>query len=56
MLCVALSRATGEAVVVTDDRARLIRGLEERSGDRQVALRAFEASSVNSKGMDDGLG
>lgn len=56
MLYVALSRATGEAVIVTDDRAQLIRGLEERSGERQVALRAFEASSVKSKGMDGGLG
>ena len=56
MLYVALSRATGEAVVVTDDRARLIRGLEERSGERQVASRAFDANSVKAKAMDGGLG
>ena len=56
MIYVALSRATGEAVVVTDDRARLIRGLEERSGEAQVALIDFDASLVKAKGMDGGLG
>lgn len=56
MIYVALSRATGEAVVVTDDRERLVHALHERAGERQTALRGFDASSVKSKGMDGGLG
>lgn len=56
LIYVALSRATGEAVVVTDDRERLVHALQERAGERQTALREFDASSVKSKGMESGLG
>ncbi|MBN8805473.1 MAG: relaxase domain-containing protein [Sphingopyxis terrae] len=38
MLYVALSRAKGEAVVVTDDRERLVRAITERAGEKQVAI------------------
>lgn len=38
MLYVALSRAKGEAVVVTDDRERLVRAITERAGEKKVAI------------------
>ena len=38
MLYVALSRAKSEAIVVTDDKARLIRAIHERAGEKQTAM------------------
>lgn len=56
MLYVALSRATGEAVVVTDDRERLVHALQERAGERQTALALSNAEMVKAKVLDSGLG
>jgi len=48
MLYVALSRAKAEAIVVTDDRERLMRAIYERAGEKQIAMesttRDLEAS------------
>jgi len=56
MLYVALSRARSEAIVVTDDKARLIRAIHERAGEKQTAMEvsAPEATKTNSLGA--GLG
>lgn len=56
MIYVALSRATGEAVVVTDDRERLVHALHERAGERQTALALTNTERVKAKVMDSGLG
>lgn len=56
MLYVALSRAIGEAVVVTDDRERLVHALHERAGERQTALAITNTEMVKAKVMDSGLG
>lgn len=56
MLYVALSRATGEAVVVTDNRERLVGMLHERAGDRQTAVAISNTEMVKAKVMDSSLG
>lgn len=56
LLYVALSRATGEAVVVTDNRERLVHVLHERAGERQTALALSNTEMVKAKVMDSGLG
>ena len=56
MLYVALSRAKAEAVVVTDDKDRLVRAIYERAGEKQTAMTASTPEAGNLKGMDAGLG
>ena len=56
MLYVALSRAKGEAVVVTDDRERLARAITERAGEKQTAMAASVPEPSKSKAMGAGLG
>lgn len=56
MLYVALSRAKGEAVVVTDDRDRLVRAITERAGEKQTAMEATVPEPSKSKAMGAGLG
>ena len=56
MLYVALSRARGEAIVVTDDRDRLVRAITERAGEKQTAMVAAAPDSGKSKAMEAGLG
>jgi conjugative relaxase-like TrwC/TraI family protein len=56
MLYVALSRAKAEAIVVTDDKVRLVTVLQERAGEKQTAMgaRVPEAAKTNARGA--GLG
>lgn len=56
MLYVALSRAKGEAVVVTDDRERLVRVIAERAGEKQTAMAVSIPEPSKSKAMGAGLG
>ena len=56
MLYVALSRAKGEAVVVTDDRDRLVRAITERAGEKQTTMAAGGPEPSKSKAMGAGLG
>ena len=56
MLYVALSRARGEAVVVTDDRDRLVRAITERAGEKQIAMAAAAPEAGKSKAMGAGIG
>lgn len=56
MLYVALSRAKGEAVIVTDDRERLVRAITERAGEKQTAMAATIPEPSKSKAMGVGLG
>ena len=56
MLYVALSRAKGEAVVVTDDRDRLVRVIYERAGEKQTALEVNAPDAGKSKATGAGLG
>jgi len=56
MFYVALSRAKGEAIVVTDDRERLVRVLHERAGEKQAAITAAVSEPGKSKAMGSGLG
>jgi hypothetical protein len=56
MLYVALSRAKSEAVIVTDDRDRLVSAIYERAGEKQTALEADTSASGKSKVMGAGLG
>lgn len=56
MLYVALSRAKSEAVIVTDDRERLVAAIYERAGEKQAALEADSPASGKSKAMGAGLG
>lgn len=56
MLYVALSRAKSEAVIVTDDRERLVAAIYERAGEKQTALEADTAASGKSMGQGAGLG
>ena len=55
MLYVALSRAKGEAVVVTDDRDRLVRAITERAGEKQTATAASSLDAGKSKAMGAGI-
>ncbi|MEA3265203.1 MAG: MobF family relaxase [Pseudomonadota bacterium] len=56
MLYVAVSRARGEAVIVTDDRDRLVRAVTERAGEKQTAMAATVPEPSKSKAMGTGLG
>lgn len=56
MLYVALSRAKGEAVIVTDDRDRLVRAVTERAGEKQTAMAATVPEPSKAKAMGAGLG
>jgi conjugative relaxase-like TrwC/TraI family protein len=56
MLYVALSRAKSEAIVVTDDKARLIRAIHERAGEKQTAMEASASEAAKTKSLAAGLG
>ena len=56
MLYVALSRAKSEAIVVTDDKARLIRAIHERAGEKQTAMEASAPEAAKTKSLGAGLG
>jgi ATP-dependent exoDNAse (exonuclease V) alpha subunit len=56
MLYVALSRAKAEAVVVTDDKDRLVRAIYERAGERQTAMTASTPEAGKSKALGAGMG
>jgi conjugative relaxase-like TrwC/TraI family protein len=56
MLYVALSRAKSEAIVVTDDKARLIRAIHERAGEKQTAMEVSAPEASKSKSLGAGLG
>ena len=56
MLYVAISRAKSEAIIVTDDRAKLTRALYERAGEKQTAIEAGKISAETSKSSGKGLG
>ena len=57
VLYVGISRAKAEAVIYTDDRDKLIRGIQERSGQAQSALSqraehsAGQANSASAQGI-----
>lgn len=56
MLYVALSRAKAEAVVVTDDKDRLVRAIYERAGEKQMAMAPSTPQASKTKAMGAGLG
>lgn len=56
MLYVALSRAKSEAIVVTDDKARLIRAIHERAGEKQTAMEVSAPEASKTKSLGAGLG
>ena len=56
MIYVALSRAKSEAIVVTDDKTRLVSALYERAGERQTALETGTPEAGKSKSIGAGLG
>lgn len=56
MLYVSLSRARAEAVVVTDNRDRLVRAIYERAGEKQTAMAAMMPEIGKVKAMGAGLG
>jgi len=56
MLYVALSRAKSEAIVATDDKARLIRAIHERAGEKQTAMEVSAPEVSKSKSLGAGLG
>lgn len=56
MLYVALSRARTEAVVVTDDKDRLVRAVYERAGEKQTAVAATMPEAGKAKARGAGLG
>ena len=56
MFYVALSRAKAEAVVITDDKDRLVRAIYERAGEKQTAMTASAPEVSKSKSMGAGLG
>jgi conjugative relaxase-like TrwC/TraI family protein len=56
MLYVALSRAKSEAIVVTDDKARLIRAIHERAGEKQTAIEVSAPEAAKTKSLGAGLG
>lgn len=56
MLYVALSRARTEAVVVTDDKDRLVRAIYERAGEKQSAMAASVPEAGKAKALGTGLG
>lgn len=56
MLYVALSRAKSEAIVVTDDKSRLIRAIHERAGEKQTAMEVSAPEAAKTKSLGAGLG
>jgi ATP-dependent exoDNAse (exonuclease V) alpha subunit len=56
MLYVSLSRAKSEAVIVTDDRDRLVAAIYERAGEKQTALETSTLSAGKDKAMGASLG
>lgn len=56
MLYVALSRAKTQAVIVTDHKAKLIRAIYERAGEKQMAMAPSTPDASKSKAMGAGLG
>ncbi|WP_298335612.1 MobF family relaxase [uncultured Erythrobacter sp.] len=56
MLYVALSRAKTQAVIVTDDKERLVRAICERAGEKQMAMASSTPEASKSKAMGAGLG
>lgn len=56
MLYVALSRAKTQAVIVTDDKAKLVRAIYERAGEKQMAMAPSTPEASKSKAMGAGLG
>ena len=56
MLYVALSRAKSEAVIVTDNKDRLVRAIYERAGEKQMAMQASTPEASKAKAMGAGLG
>jgi conjugative relaxase-like TrwC/TraI family protein len=56
MLYVALSRAKSEAIIVTDDKDRLVRAIYERAGEKQTALAITAPEAAKSKALGSGLG
>ena len=55
MLYVALSRARAEAMVVTDNKDKLVRALYERAGEKQTAMTASTPEAGKSKALGAGL-
>ncbi|MBU6394100.1 MAG: relaxase domain-containing protein [Sphingomonadales bacterium] len=55
MLYVALSRATSEAIVFTDDRARLVHAIQERAGEKQTAMEVSAPEAAKTKSLGAGL-
>lgn len=55
MLYVALSRARAEAIVVTDDKERLVSVLHERAGEKQTAMEAMPSEAIKAKSLGAGL-
>lgn len=56
LLYVALSRARAEAIVVTDDKDRLVRAIYERAGEKQTAVAASVPDAGKAKAMAAGIG
>lgn len=56
MLYVALSRAKSEAIVVTDDKSRVIRAIHERAGEKQTAMEVSAPEVAKTKSLGAGLG
>lgn len=56
MLYVALSRAKSEAIVVTDDKERLIRAIHERAGEKQTAMEVSAPEAAKTKSLGAGFG
>ncbi|MDF8334787.1 ATP-dependent DNA helicase [Novosphingobium cyanobacteriorum] len=50
LLYVAVSRARSEAIVVTDDRERLVRAVYERAGEKQTAMTASDVRKTKALG------
>ena len=48
--------AQREAIVVTDDKDRLVRAIYERAGEKQTAMAASTPEAGKSKAMGAGLG
>ena len=56
MLYVAVSRARSSAAIYTDDRARLVAGIEERAGLAQSATGQASPKQISAKASGIGLG
>ena len=56
MMYVGISRAKASASVYTDDRAKLVFGIKERSGVKQIALTTGVSESGKARAMGAGLG